>query len=74
MKKENADSITSSARNNKYQFIIIKHNLRLYHAVHRPIAKSVVAVHDGDADEHSGVTANGRPEVLDSLLFKLYTQ
>jgi len=37
-------------------------------------AESVVAAHYGDADGPSGVTANERPEVLDSLLPKLYTQ
>ena len=39
--KENADSITSSSRNNKYRFLIIKHNLILCHAVCRPITKNI---------------------------------
>ena len=42
--------------------------------LHDDGAESVVAAHDGDADGPSGVTANGRPEVLDTILFKLYTQ
>ena len=39
--KENANSITSSARNNKYRFLISKYNMCLYHAVHRPKAKHI---------------------------------
>ena len=42
--------------------------------LHDDGAESVVAAHNGDVDGPSGVTANEHPKVLDSLLFKLYTQ